>query len=148
MEASIPPPSPQLQDDAGDGGGGEGASPGAYNVGPFIFLSGNLVRGVVEVAEVAGVEFGDMHLKSSRISPWKAAFQAKCSSMSFVRVGSPSGGSPPFTAQRSPIPSSYSLSIKQNNEWRTTTSLPPSIVRSPRQSSPSEWRPARLLQKS
>ena len=45
-----------------------------------------------ETGQVAGVDFGDMHLNSSRIFRWKAAFHAKCSRVSFVRVGSPSGG--------------------------------------------------------
>ena len=56
------PPPPQLQNDAGDGSRDEGESLGADDVRASIFLSGDLVRVGVEVAEVDGVDCGVMHL--------------------------------------------------------------------------------------
>ena len=62
MDASRPPPS-QLQDDAGNGGRDKGNSSGEDEARAVIFLSGELVNEGVDVADVAGVECGDMHPK-------------------------------------------------------------------------------------
>ena len=86
----------ELYDNADDVRREKCNSPGADDARIFIFLSGNLVRGSVEVADVAGVECGDMHLKIFLSRPLEGRVAHEVQRREIQQGGEPFGGYPPL----------------------------------------------------
>ena len=126
MEASMPPPPPQLQNDAGDGSRDEGESLGADDVRASIFLSGDLVRVGVEVAEVDGVECGDMHLKLLPARSPEGCVACEVPWRELHQGWDPLGGEIPLHSPKVPQP--ILVLTRYHTEQRAKDKNPPSTV--------------------